>query len=144
MKQNTNPVTLFSTEGAIIDGNLFKAKWEFVILKLEVLLKWHFYYENLFSNFLRSCSYEVLWIASCERLYNKASLSKVNKESNFQVPTKYLFWKDSEIAIHRRSTKNLLLKISENSQESLLNAVAGELIEILRTSFLQNSFRLKN
>ena len=59
MKQNRNPVTLFSKKGASIDITLFKAKWEVVALKLAVLLKRGFTYGNYFSNFLRNCFLEV-------------------------------------------------------------------------------------
>ena len=84
MKQNINPVTLFSIkEGARIENTLFKAiKWEVVPVKLTALLKRNFPFETFFSEFLRSRSFEVLRVASFGRLYNKASLSKVNKESN--------------------------------------------------------------
>ena len=59
MKQSTNPVTLFSKKGARLESTLFKAKWEVLALKLAVLLKRDFTYENCFSNFLRNCFLEV-------------------------------------------------------------------------------------
>ena len=81
MKLNIN--TLFTkTERARIGSTLFKAKWVVVPVKFAALLKMNFLYETSSSKFLRSHSFEVLWVASCERLYNKATLSKVNKESN--------------------------------------------------------------
>ena len=85
MKQNMNPVTLLSMkEGARIENTLFKAiKGEVMPVKFTTLLKRNFSFETFFSKFLRSCSFEVLRIASCERLYNKASLSKVKGKAQF-------------------------------------------------------------
>ena len=81
MKLNIN--TLFTKkEGARIGSTLFKAKWGVVPVEHAALLKTNFLYETFSGKFLRSHSFEVLWVASCERLYNKATLSKVNKESN--------------------------------------------------------------
>ena len=62
-----------------IGSSLFKAKREVVPVKFAVLLKRNCLYETFSSKFLRSHSSEVLGEACCERLYNKANLSKVNK-----------------------------------------------------------------
>ena len=65
MKLNIN--TLFTKkEGARIGSTLFKAKWGVVPVKLSELLKRNFLYETFSSKFLRSHSFEVLWVASCE------------------------------------------------------------------------------
>ena len=65
-ERNANPITLF------------KAKWEIVLVKLASLLKRNFPFKSFFNKFLRSR----LRVASCERLYNKVSLSKINNEFN--------------------------------------------------------------
>ena len=80
MKQNINPVTLLSIKkGARIEKTLLKAMWEVVPVKLAASVKRNFPFETYFSKFLRSCSFEVLWVASCERLYNKSLLSRLTK-----------------------------------------------------------------
>ena len=61
MKQNINPITLFSiTEGAKIESTLLKAKWKVVPVKLAALLKRNFPYETFSSKFPRSRSSQVL------------------------------------------------------------------------------------
>ena len=47
-----------------------------VLVKLVALLKRNCLYETFSSNFLRNHSFKVLWVASWDRLYNKATLSK--------------------------------------------------------------------
>ena len=76
MTQNTNPVTLFSIkEGARIENALFKAMWEVEPMKLAALLKRNFPYETFSSNFLRSRSFKVLRVVTCEGLRIQQGLS---------------------------------------------------------------------
>ena len=83
MKQNINPVTLFSiTEEARTGKTLFKANWEAVPVKLADLVNRNFAHKTFPRALLRSRSFEGLRVATCERLQNKASLSNVNKESD--------------------------------------------------------------
>ena len=52
MKQNINPVTLFSIkEGARVESTLFETKWELVPVKLAALLKRNFPCETFISVF---------------------------------------------------------------------------------------------
>ena len=81
MKLNINPATLFTKkEGARIGGTLFKAKWGVVPVKLPALLKRNFLYETFLVS--EKPFFRGFVNRSCERLYNKATLSEVNKESN--------------------------------------------------------------
>ena len=81
MKLNINPATLFTKkEGARIGSTLFKAKWGVVPVKLPALLKRNFLYETFLVS--EKPFFRGFVNRSCERLYNKATLSKVNKESN--------------------------------------------------------------
>ena len=48
-------------------------------MKLAALLKRKFLFETFSSKFLRSHSFEDLWVASCERLYNEATLQRLTK-----------------------------------------------------------------
>ena len=83
MKQNINPVTLFSIKEEARTGNtLFKANWEAVPVKLADLVNRNFAHKAFSTALLRSRLFEGLQVATCERLQNKASLSNVNKESN--------------------------------------------------------------
>ena len=79
MKLNINPAALFTKqEGARIGRTLFKVKWGIVPVKLAAILKKNFFYEIFSRKFLRSHSFEVLWVASCKRLYNKVTLLTKN------------------------------------------------------------------
>ena len=162
-------------------------------LEAAVLLKRHFTYENCFSNFLRNLFLEVLWVANCERLYNKDSLTlsvylSVSVCLPVCLPVCLSFCLSVSLSLSslsHRSTKNLIFNWQQNScsekiqrhlftdvlqkrcflkfreiprktpaLELLFNAVTGirltpaqvfscELIEILRTSILQNTFGLE-
>ena len=69
MKQNIKPLALLTIkEGDRIEGTLFKARQRVVPVKLAALLKTSFVYLTFSSKFLRTQSFEVLWVASCERL----------------------------------------------------------------------------
>ena len=107
MKLKIDPATLFDKKkGARIGSSFFKVKWEVLPVKLVVLLKRNFLYETFSRKFLKSLSFEGLWVASCERLYNKTTLSKVNKESwHLLVPTEYLLSKNTETILRGCSTK---------------------------------------
>ena len=76
---------------------------------LAALLKRNFPYEKFSSKLPRSRSSQLLWVASCEKLCCKASLSKVNKESNdtcrYQLNS---YSENSETALRRWA----VLKIS--------------------------------
>ena len=125
MKLNINPATLFAKkEGSRIRNTLLKARREVVPVKLAALLKRNFLYETLSSKFLRIHSFEVLWVACCDPLYNQATLSKVNKKSNdiCRCQQNICSEKIQKTALCKCSTKYVFLKISQDSQE---NARAG-------------------
>ena len=75
MKLKLNPATLYTKkEGPRKESTLFKVKWEVLPVKLEALLKRNFLYETFSSKFLRSHFFEVLGVASCERLYSPSHM----------------------------------------------------------------------
>ena len=133
MKLNINPAMLFTKkEEAGIGSTLFKAKWGVVPVKLKALLKRNFLYETFSSKFLRSHSFEVFWVASCERPYNKATLSKVNRNlmtiaganrifalKKFRNSPSQMFYKIGLLKNFKRILRKTPLL------ESLFNAVAG-------------------
>ena len=114
MKQNINPVTLFSIkEGARTENTLLKAKREGTSpVKLAALLKRNVTHETFSSEILRSRSFEILRVEICKRLYNKASLLKVNKEFNNTCRCQ------QHSCFRRCSTNQVFFKISQMSQEN--------------------------
>ena len=128
-----------------------------VPVKRAALLKRNFLYETFSSEFLRSHFFEVLWVASCERLYNKATLSKINKESNHicrcqqNICSEKIQKQPFTDVLHKRSSQKFQRILRKTPLlGSLFNWTAlkkitpakvfsCELIEILRT-FKENTY----
>ena len=102
MKQNRNPVTLFSKKGARLDITLFKAKWEVVALKVAVLLKRGFTNGNCFSNFLRNCFLEV-----CEQQIVKDYITRTLSLARSLPPS-------LPPSLPQRLTKNIIFSWQQN------------------------------
>ena len=60
-------------EAVRVGSSLFNVKWEVLPVKLAALLKRKLIYETFSTKFLRSHSFEVLWVVSFERLYKESN-----------------------------------------------------------------------
>ena len=101
-------------------------------MKLAALLKRKFLFETFSSKFLRSHSFEDLWVGSCERLYNEATLQRLTKNlmsfaganrifalKKFRNSPSQMFYKIGLLKNFKRILRKTPLL------ESLFNAVAG-------------------
>ena len=119
MKLNIN--TLFTkTERARIGSTLFKAKWVVVPVKFAALLKMNFLHETSSSKFLRSHSFEVLWVASCEDYTTRPLYQRLTKNlMTFAGANRIFALKKFRHSPSQMFYKIGLLKISKNSQENI-------------------------
>ena len=112
MKLNINPATLFTkNKGVRIGSTLFKAKCWVVPVKLAALLKKKFLYETFSGTFLRSHSFQDLWVASCERHYNKVTFQRLTKNvMSFAGANRIFALKKFRISPSQMFCKIVLLK----------------------------------